>query len=122
MCGMPPAIVSVSRRTDVPAFHAQWWMQRVRQGRVLVRNPRNASHVMDVSLRPDDVTAVVYWSRDYGRLLPMLPELDDRGLRGCFHLTLTGYEHPLELWGPDVAVVCDQFEALAHRYGPSRTV
>lgn len=119
---MPPLIISASRRTDVPAFFTPWWMNRVRAGHVLVRNPRNPSQVLDVSLRADDVVAVVYWSRDYGRLLPHLPELDDRGLRPCFHLTLTGYGRPLELRGPDVDTVVAQLEHLAARYGPSRTV
>ncbi|MFW5739672.1 MAG: DUF1848 family protein, partial [Myxococcota bacterium] len=86
---MAPQIISASRRTDIPAFFTNWWMNRVREGRVLVRNPRNAQHVLDVSLAPEDVVAVVYWSRDYGRLLSYLPELDARGLLPCFHLTLT---------------------------------
>jgi hypothetical protein len=97
-------------------------MHRVREGRVLVRNPRNPNHVIEVSLRPEDVIAVVYWSRDYGRLLPNLPELDDRGLLPCFHLTLTGYGRPLELRGPDVDTAVAQLEKLASRYGPARTV
>ncbi len=95
-------------------------MNRVRQGNVLVRNPRNPKHVIDVSLRPQDVIAVVYWSRDYGRLLPHLPELDERGLSPCFHLTLTGYGPPLELRGPSADAVIDQFARLAERYGPDR--
>ena len=30
---MTPAIVSVSRRTDVPAFHADWFFRCLEQGR-----------------------------------------------------------------------------------------
>ena len=122
LSGVPPLIISASRRTDIPAFFSTWWMHRVREGQVLVRNPRNPRHVMEVSLLPDDVLAVVYWSRDYGRLIPHLPELDERGLRPCFHLTLTGYGPPLELRGPPEQVVLKQFEQLAARYGPDRTV
>lgn len=118
---VPPQIISASRRTDLPAFFSTWWMNRVREERVLVRNPRNASQVMDVSLAPEDVVAVVYWSRDYGHLIPHLPELDDRGLRSCFHLTLTGYGRDLELRGPPVRKVVEQAETLAARYGPKRT-
>lgn len=119
---MPPEVISVSRRTDIPAFFTPWWLRRVRAGHVLVRNPRNPKHIIDVSLEPEDVLAVVYWSRDYGRLLPHLPELDDRGLRPCFHFTLTGYGQPLEQRSPAPAHAFGQFEALAHRYGPSRIV
>ncbi len=119
---VPPQVISVSRRTDIPAFFAPWWMQRVRAEVVMVRNPRNPHHIMEVSLAPQNVVAVVYWSRNYDPLMPHLPELDDRGLRPCFHLTFTGYGPPLELRTPPESWVVAQFEALAARYGPDRTV
>ncbi|MCU0694437.1 MAG: DUF1848 domain-containing protein [Polyangiaceae bacterium] len=112
----------MSRRTDIPAFFTPWWLERVRAGHVLVRNPRNASQVLHVSLRPDDVHAVVYWSRDYGNLLPHLAELDERGLKPCFHLTLTGCGPPLEAQGPPVPTIINQLEQLARRYSPRRLV
>ena len=34
-------IISVSRRTDIPAFYAEWFYNRLRAGYVLVRNPMN---------------------------------------------------------------------------------
>ena len=97
-------------------------MQRVREGFVLVRNPRNPAHVMRVSLSPHDVIAVVFWSRDYGRLIPHLAELDDRGLRPCFHLTLTDYGPPFELRAPATQDVLAQFEALSRRYDSRRVI
>jgi hypothetical protein len=97
-------------------------MERVRAGHVMVRNPRNAKQVLRVSLLPDDVAAVVYWSRDYGRLLPLLPELDDRGLAPCFHLTLNDYGPPLERRAPSFERVVEQLAALADRYGPDRVI
>jgi hypothetical protein len=34
-------VLSVSRRTDVPAFYGEWFVSRVRGGEVAVRNPVN---------------------------------------------------------------------------------
>jgi hypothetical protein len=34
-----PRIVSVSRRTDIPAFYGEWFKQRVRQGWAVSCNP-----------------------------------------------------------------------------------
>ncbi|WP_407650103.1 DUF1848 family protein [Desulfofundulus luciae] len=34
-----PRIVSVSRRTDIPAFYGEWFMQRVRQRWAVSCNP-----------------------------------------------------------------------------------
>jgi hypothetical protein len=115
-------VISASRRTDIPAFFTPWFMQRVRQGFVLVRNPRNPNHVMRVSLAADDVIAIVFWSRNYQPLIPHLPELDDRGLRPYFHLTLTGYGPTLEPRAPNVGPVLSQLQTLSNRYGRDRII
>ena len=119
---VPAHIISASRRTDIPAFFTPWLMSRIRAGFVLVRNPRNAEHVMRVSLAVEDVIAIVFWSRDYGRLLGHLAELDDRGFRPCFQFTLTGYGSPMELRAPSIDRTLGQFEQLARRYGRDRVV
>lgn len=115
-------IISASRRTDIAHFYTPWFMQRVREGYVMVRNPRNPKHVMHVSLRPDDVIAIVFWSRDYRRLLEHLPELDDRGFIPFFHLTFTGYGPPLEASTPRLSQVVEQMQVLSARYGRDRLV
>ncbi len=95
-------------------------MNRVRAGFVMVKNPRNPMHVMRVSLQPEDVLAIVFWSRNYGPLLPHLDELDALGYRPCFHLTLTGYGLPLEVHTPDIERALQHFKVLAQRYGRHR--
>ena len=32
-------IINTGMRTDIPAFYSQWFMNRIRAGFVLVRNP-----------------------------------------------------------------------------------
>ena len=56
-------IISASRRTDIPAFYAPWLMNRVRAGFCDVPNPFNPHQVSRVSLRPDDVDAIVFWTQ-----------------------------------------------------------
>ena len=41
--GRRDVIISTSRRTDIPAFYAQWFMNRIRQGSCVVINPFNSS-------------------------------------------------------------------------------
>ena len=41
--GRRDVIISTSRRTDIPAFYAQWFMNRIRQGFCVVINPFNSS-------------------------------------------------------------------------------
>lgn len=34
-------IIQTGMRTDIPAFYSQWFMNRIKEGYVLVRNPYN---------------------------------------------------------------------------------
>ncbi len=108
-------IISASRRTDIPAFYAKWLRNRLRAGFCEVRNPFNAAQISHISLRPEDVTALVFWTRDPGPLLPHLPELLAMGHEPFFLYTLM--DNPRELDprcpAPDKAVVT--FRELAAR-------
>ncbi|MEW6276126.1 MAG: DUF1848 family protein [Bacillota bacterium] len=84
-----PRIVSVSRRTDIPAFYGEWFMQRVRQGWAVSCNPFSRRAVR-VSLRPENVGAFVFWSKNFGPLLPYLAELKTLGCQMTFLYTITG--------------------------------
>ena len=42
-------IISASRRTDIPAFYAEWFMRRIRAGYCTVPNPYNRKQVAKVS-------------------------------------------------------------------------
>ena len=57
-------IISASRRTDLPAYYSDWLYERLRQGEVLVRNPMNPRRVSRVSLRPEDVDGIVFWTKN----------------------------------------------------------
>jgi hypothetical protein len=63
-------IISASRRTDIPAFYADWFMRRLRAGTCTVPNPFNRQQVAALSLRPEDVEAIVFWTRHPRPLFP----------------------------------------------------
>ncbi len=52
--------ISASRRTDIPSHYSEWFMNRIRAGFVLVRNPVNPRQVSRVSLSPDVVDGIVF--------------------------------------------------------------
>jgi len=89
-------IISVSRRTDIPAFYAEWFLNRVRDGFVLVRRPFRPTQIERISLAPMDVDALVFWTRNADPLIPHLDELDAKGYRYYFQYTLVHYPTPLE--------------------------
>lgn len=113
-------IVSASRRTDIPAFYSEWFMNRVRDGYCLVPNPFNAKQVSRISLRPEDVDALVFWTRDARPLLPHLAELDARGLRYCFLYTIVNNPREIDPGTPPLDVSVEAFGRVADHVGPER--
>ena len=47
-----PRVISASRRTDIPAFYADWFMRRIEREVVAVPNPNNANQVSWRRLQP----------------------------------------------------------------------
>ncbi len=115
-------IISASRRTDIPAFYSDWLMNRVRAGFVMTRNPFNAQQVKHVSLLPEDVDVLVFWTRNPAKLLPHMDELNERGFRSYFNFTLTGYPRALERKTPHPAKAIELFQQLAERVGPEKVI
>lgn len=105
-------IVSASRRTDLPAFYSEWFMNRIRAGWCEVPNPFNRRQVTRVSLLPEDVDAIVFWTRNPRPLMRHLDELDARGFRYEFLYTLIGYPREID---PHCPASTETFRELASR-------
>ena len=92
-------IISASRRTDIPAFFAGWFMEKIRSGAVQVSNPFNPRQIRTVSLRPEDVDGIVFWSKNPAPFLENLdaiaraqgrtPEIAHQELERLTHASLT---------------------------------
>jgi hypothetical protein len=115
-------IISASRRTDIPAFYAEWLMNRVRAGFCSVPNPVNPRQVSRVSLRPEDVDVFVFWTRDPKPLLGRLAALDERGFRYYFQYTILANPKSLDPRTPPVEEAVNTFRSLADHIGPDRVV
>jgi len=115
-------IVSVSRRTDIPAFYAPWFMNRVRAGFAYSVNPYNPKQVRRIGLSSSEVACLVFWSKNPAPLLPHLDELDALGHRYYFQLTLTGLGGALEPHVPSVSETLAVMERLSAKVGPGRVL
>lgn len=109
-------IISVSRRTDIPAFYPEWFMNRIRDGYVRWMNPFSKA-IYQVSLRPEDVSAIVFWSKNYVPLLPYMAELDAGGYNMLFHFTITGLPRVFEPRVPETVELVKCARVLSNRYG-----
>lgn len=115
-------IISASRRTDIPAFYSQWFIERIRAGYCTVTNPFNRNQVTKVSLRPDDVDVLVFWTKNPRPLMPYLEELEGRGYRYYFQYTLNGYPAELEPYVPSLETRIQTFTELAGKIGPEKLI
>jgi hypothetical protein len=115
-------IISASRRTDIPALYARWFMNRVREGYALVANPLNPRQCSRISLSPGDVDALVFWTRNPKPLLGHLDELERREFPYYFLFTLTGYPRLLEPGLPPADELLSTFRSLSRRIGPGRVI
>ena len=115
-------IVSVSRRTDIPAFYSEWFLNRVRHGWCDVPNPFNRNQVSRVTLSPREVDAFVFWTRHPRPLMKYLDELDDLGCRYYFLFTLIGYPARIDPGSPPPGVSIGTFQELSARLGPQRVI
>ncbi len=114
-------IVSASRRTDIPAFYSEWFERRVQEGFLYVRNPMNVHHVSEVSLTPDVVDCIVFWTKNP---IPLMKRLDSfANFSYYFQLTLTGYGHDVEPNVPDKKdVLIPAIRRLSEQIGPERVI
>lgn len=91
---MKNMIVSVSRRTDIPAFYSEWFFNRIKEGFVYVINPFNRKQISKVELTPETVDLFVFWTKD---ALPMLKRLDElERFNYYFQFTITSYRNDVE--------------------------
>jgi hypothetical protein len=115
-------IISASRRTDIPAFYAKWFIRRVREGYCTVPNPFNAEQVSRASLKPRDVDVIVFWTRNPAPLLPYLDELDAGGLRYYFQYTILKNPKELDQNRPAFEQSLSTFQRLSQQIGSGRVV
>ena len=115
-------IISASRRTDIPAWYGEWMLNRLRQGQVMVRHPFRPSRVTQLSLTPEAIDAIVFWTKNPVPFMDQLGEIERLGHRFCFQCTLTPYGAGLEPGVPPLTARVAAFQALADQIGPERVL
>ena len=114
-------ILSVSRRTDIPAFYSKWLINRLREGYVYVRNPMNYHQISNVSLNPHVIDCIVFWTKNAAPLLPYIDEIEDK-YQFYFQYTLNAYDRLIEQNISSLPNRVNTFVELASKIGPERMI
>ena len=114
-------IISASRRTDIPAFYSEWFMNRIREGYVYAVNPFNRKQVSSISLKPEDVECIVFWTKDAFPIMTYLDELEER-YKFYFQFTIDGYDKDVEPGLRDKEDIQETFIEMSKKLGKERMV
>lgn len=84
-------ILNVSGRCDIVAFYTNWFMNRYKEGYLMVRNPFNYHLVSKIYF--EDVDLIVFCTKNPLPIIDRLKEIDKPII---FHITITPYNKDIE--------------------------
>ena len=108
-------ILHTGLRTDIPAFYSEWFVNRLRAGHVLVRNPYNPIQVTKYQITPDKVDLLSFCTKNPAPMLPHMEELKEYGQ--YWYVTITPYGKEIEPHVPPKEKVMEDFIRLSQAVG-----
>jgi len=115
-----PVIISASRSTDIPAFYAKWFINRIKKGHIVWYNPFNQQPLY-VSFK--NCKVIVFWTKNPKPLMPYLQDLDSLGIHYYFQYTLNNYEKELfEPKLPSFESRINNFKELSKLIGKEKVI
>jgi len=113
-------IISASRRTDIPSYLSDWFFDRIKEKSVFVKNPMNARQISAISLAPDDVDCIVFWSKNPKPMLDKLQLIKNYSY--YFQFTLNPYEQDIEVNLPLKDEIIETFKQLSDKICPKKVI
>ncbi len=108
-------IINTGQRTDIPAFYSTWFMNRIKEGYVLARNPYYPNNVTKYKLDPDLVDVIGFCTKNPHPMIKHLDELSK--FKQFWYITITAFEKDLEPNVPDIDFVIDDFITISKKVG-----
>ena len=108
-------IINSGCRTDIPAFYSKWFMNRIKEGYVYVRNPYYMTQVTKLSLSPDVVDCLVFGTKNPEPMIKYLEELNK--YKQLWYITITPYGKDIEPNVPEKKKVIESFKKISESIG-----
>lgn len=115
-----PIIISASRSTDIPAFYADWFVERLKAGYVKWKNPFNG---VSLYVTFSKARLVVFWSKNPKPILNHLDLIKEKIPNYYFQFTLNDYDkEKLEPNVPGVSSRIETFIQLSEKIGKEKVI
>lgn len=114
-------IINVGGRTDIVNYYTKWFLQRLDEGYVLVRNPFRSEQVTRYRLDPEVVDCIVFCSKNYAPILPYIGRIAERFNVLCQY-TITAYGRDVEPRVPSIDQSVRTLRALSAIVGSGKVV
>jgi DNA repair photolyase len=115
-----PIIISASRSTDIPAFYSDWFINRIKQGYLVWKNPFNQSPLF---VTFQNTRLIVFWSKNPKPIIQHLDYLNDKNLNYYFQFTINDYvKEKLEPNVPSVESRIETFINLSEKIGKEKVI
>ena len=113
-------IISASRRTDIPAFYSDWFINRLKDGYVVVPNPFDPKNCSRIVINPRVVDCIVFWTKNPAPLLNKLDHL--KNYKYYFQFTLNPYDDDIEQNIPLLSKRIETFKKLSDKIGRGKVI
>lgn len=113
-------ILNTGNRTDIPAYYSEWFLNRIKAGHVLVRNPYCPWQVTRYRLTPELVDCICFCTKNPRPMLKRLGELD--AFHQLWFVTITPYGKEIEPHVPEKSRVMESFKTLSKALGRKNVI
>ena len=108
-------IINTGMRTDIPAFYAEWCINRIKAGFVLVRNPYRPDWITRYELDPAVVDCIAFCTKNPAPMLPFMDYL--KPFHQYWFVTITPYGKEIEPNVPPKETVIEDLKRLSDVVG-----
>ncbi|MBR1581864.1 MAG: DUF1848 domain-containing protein [Bacilli bacterium] len=113
-------IINTGQRTDIPAFYSKWFINRIKEGFVMVRNPFVPNIVTKFKLTPDVVDLIGFCTKNPRPLLQYMDLLKPFGQYRS--ITITAFDKDIEPNVPPIDEVIKDFQYISNIVGKNAIV
>ena len=112
-------ILSASRRTDIPAFYLDWFLNQMDSGYFDVKNPYTKKSKR-VFVSPKTTHTIVFWSKNFDRFIKKKTgeKLKKDGFNLFFNFSINAENTILEPNVPELNLRIKQLKQLCDNFGP----